>query len=52
MVIKNSDGSFAIYLTKLSKVLVRRVALDFHIHKKLFGLINFIIKVFHAFILN
>jgi len=52
LVIKNSDGLYAIYLTILSKVLVRRVVLNFHIYKKLFSLINLTLKVFYAFILN
>jgi len=42
----------AIYLTILSKVLVRRVVLNFHIYKELFGLINLTLKIFYAFILN
>jgi len=52
LVIKNSDGLYAIYLTILSKVLVRRVVLNFYIYKKLFDLINLTLKVFYAFILN
>jgi hypothetical protein len=52
LVIKNSDGLYTIYLTILSKVLVRRVVLNFHIHKKLFSLINLTLKIFYAFILN
>jgi len=52
LVIKNSDGLYAIYLTILSKVLVRRVVLNFHIYKELFNLINLTLKVFYAFILN
>ena len=52
LVIKNSNGLYAIYLTKLSKVLVRRVVLNFHIYKELFGLINLNLKIFFAFILN
>jgi len=42
----------AIYLTILSKVLVRRVVLNFHIYKELFDLINLTLKVFYAFVLN
>ena len=34
LVIKNSKLSYAIYLTKFSKVLIRRVVLNFHIHKE------------------
>jgi len=52
LVIKNSNGLYTIYLTILSKVLVRRVVLNFYIYKELFGLINFTLKVFYAFILN
>jgi len=52
LVIKNSNGLYAIYLTILSKVLVRRVVLNFHIYKELFGLINLTLKVFYAFVLN
>jgi len=42
----------AIYLTILSEVLVKRVVLNFHIYKELFGLINLTLKIFFAFILN
>jgi len=52
LVIKNSNGLYAIYLTILSKVLVGRVVLNFYIYKKLFGLINLTLKIFFAFILN
>jgi len=52
LVIKNSDGLYTIYLTILSKVLVRRVVLNFYIYKKLFSLINLTLKIFFAFILN
>jgi len=52
LVIKNSDGLYAIYLTILSKVLVRRVVLNFYIYKELFNLINLTLKVFYAFVLN
>jgi len=52
LVIKNSNGLYTIYLTILSEVLVRRVVLNFYIHKELFGLINLTLKVFYAFILN
>jgi len=52
LVIKNSNGLYAVYLTILSKVLVRRVVLNFYIYKELFSLINLILKVFYAFILN
>jgi hypothetical protein len=43
---------YTIYLTILSKVLVRRVVLNFYIYKELFGLINLTLKIFYAFILN
>ena len=52
LVIKNSNGLYAIYLTILSKVLVRRVVLNFYIYKELFSLINLTLKIFYAFILN
>jgi hypothetical protein len=52
LVIKNSNGLYAIYLTILSEVLVRRVVLNFYIYKELFGLINLTLKIFYAFILN
>jgi len=52
LVIKNSNSLYTIYLTILSKVLVGRVVLNFHIYKKLFGLINLTLKIFFAFILN
>jgi len=52
LVIKNSNGLYAIYLTILSKVLVRRVVLNFYIYKELFDLINLTLKVFYAFVLN
>jgi len=52
LVIKNSNGLYAIYLTILSKVLVRRVVLNFYIYKELFNLINLTLKVFYAFVLN
>jgi len=52
LVIKNTNSLYAIYLTILSKVLVRRVVLNFYIYKELFNLINLTLKVFYAFILN
>jgi len=52
LVIKDSNGLCAIYLTILGKVLVGRVVLNFHIYKELFGLINLTLKIFFAFILN
>jgi len=52
LIIKNSNGLCAIYLTILSKVLVRGVVLNFHIYKELFDLINLTLKIFYAFILN
>ena len=52
LVIKNSNGLYAIYLTILSEVLVRRVVLNFYIYKELFSLINLTLKIFYAFILN
>jgi len=52
LIIKSSNGLYAIYLTILSKVLVRGVVLNFYIHKELFNLINPTLKVFYAFVLN
>jgi len=52
LVIKDSNGLYAIYLTVLSKVLFRGVVLNFYIYKELFGLINLTLKIFYAFILN
>jgi len=52
LVVKDSNGLCAIYLTILSKVLVGRVVLNFYIYKELFGFINFTLKIFFAFILN
>jgi len=52
LVIKDSNGLYTIYLTILGEVLVGRVVLNFHIYKELFGLINLILKIFFAFILN
>ena len=52
LVVKDSNSLYAIYLTILSKVLVGRVVLNFHIYKELFGLINLTLKVFYTFILN
>ena len=52
LVIKNSNSLYTIYLTILSKVLVREVVLNFYIYKELFSLINLIFKIFYAFILN
>jgi hypothetical protein len=52
LIIKNSDGLYTIYLTILSKVLVRGVVLNFYIYKELFNLINLTLKIFYAFILN
>jgi hypothetical protein len=52
LVIKDSNGLRAIYLTIFSKVLVRGVVLNFYIYKELFSLINLSLKIFYAFILN
>jgi len=52
LVIKNSNSLYAIYLTILSEVLVGKVVLNFHIYKKLFGLISLTLKILYAFILN
>jgi len=52
LIIKNSNGLYTIYLTILSKVLVKGVVLNFYIYKELFNLINLTLKIFYAFILN
>ena len=57
LIIKNYNGLYIIYLTKLCKVLVKIVSkviivLNFHIYKELFSLINLAFKIFYAFILN
>jgi len=52
LIIKNSNSLYTIYLTILSKVLVRGVVLNFYIYKELFNLINLTLKIFYAFILN
>ena len=52
LVIKNNNSLYIIYLTILSKVLIRRVVLNFYIYKELFSLINLTLKIFYAFILN
>jgi len=52
LIIKNNNSLYTIYLTILSKVLVRGVVLNFHIYKELFDLINLTLKIFYAFVLN
>jgi len=52
LIIKNSNGLYAIYLTILSEVLVKGVVLNFYIYKELFNLINLTFKIFYAFVLN
>ena len=57
LIIKNYNGLYAIYLTKLYKVLVGVVSrviivLNFYIYKELFSFINFAFKKFYAFILT
>ena len=57
LIIKDYNGLYTIYLTKLYKVLVGVIdrviiVLNFYIYKELFGLINFAFKIFYAFILN
>ena len=57
LIIKDCNGLYTIYLTKLCKVLVGVVGgviivLNFYIYKELFGFINFAFKIFYAFILN
>ena len=57
LVIKNCNGLYTIYLTKLCKVLVRVISgviivFNFHIYKELFSLISLTFKIFYTFILN
>jgi hypothetical protein len=57
LVVKDYNGLYTIYLTKLCKVLVGVISgviivFNFHIYKELFSLINFTFKIFYAFILN
>ena len=51
LIIKDYNSLYAIYLTKLYKVLVRVVSkviivLNFYIYKELFSLINLVFKFF------
>ena len=57
LVIKDCNSLYTIYLTKFYKVLIGVVSkviivFNFHIYKKLFGLISLVFKIFYAFILN
>ena len=57
LVIKDYNGLYTIYLTKLCKVLVGvilRVIIifNFYIHKELFSLISLTFKIFYPFMLN
>ena len=57
LVVKNYNGLYTIYFTKLCKVLVgviNRVIIvfNFYIYKELFSLISLAFKIFYAFILN
>ena len=57
LVIKDYNSLYIIYLTKLYKILVRIIygviiVFNFHIYKKLFGLISLTFKIFYPFILN
>ena len=57
LVVKDYNGLYTIYLTKLCKVLVRVIigviiVFNFHIYKELFSLINLTFKIFFSFILN
>ena len=57
LVVKDCHSLYTIYLTKLYKVLVVVISgvivvFNFHIYKKLFGLINVTLKIFHTFILD
>ena len=57
LVIKDYNGLYTIYLTKLYKVLVGVISrviiiFNFHIHKELFSLIGLTFKIFFPFILD
>ena len=57
LVVKDYNSLYTIYFTKLYKVLVRVIirviiVFNFHIYKKLFGLISLTFKIFYPFILN
>ena len=57
LIIKDYNGLYTIYLTKLCKVLVGVISrviivLNFYIYKELFSLINLTFKIFCTFILN
>ena len=57
LIIKDYNGLYTIYITKLCKVLVGVVnkvivILNFYIYKKLFSLTSLALKIFYAFILN
>ena len=57
LIIKDCNGLYTIYFTKLYKVLVGVVSgviivLNSHIYKEPFSLISLAFKIFYAFILN
>ena len=57
LVVKDCNGLYTIYFTKLCKVLVGVISkiiivFNFYIYKELFGLISLAFKIFYAFILN
>ena len=57
LIIKDYNGLYTIYLTKLYKVLVGVILkviiiFNFYIYKELFSLINLTFKIFCPFILN
>jgi len=57
LVIKDCNSLYTIYLTKFCNVLVGVISriivvFNFHIHKKLFGLIGLTFKIFFPFVLN
>ena len=57
LVIKDYNGLYIIYFTKLYKVLVGVISkviivFNFYIYKELFGFISLTFKIFYAFILN
>ena len=57
LVIKDCNGLYTIYFTKLCKILVGVISgviivFNFYIYKELFSLIGLAFKIFYAFILN
>ena len=57
LVVKDYNGLYTIYLTKLCKVLVGVICrviivFNFYIYKKLFSFISLAFKIFYPFVLN